>query len=48
MALLHEEEGTHNHEDKMNNKAQRTEKLQNQKRHISLVSLKLWQILVIS
>ena len=44
MALLHEEEGAHNHEDKMNKKAQRTEKLQNQQRHISLVSLKLWQI----
>ena len=39
MALLHEEEGDHNHEDKMSSKAQRTDTYWNPKRYISLVSL---------
>ena len=38
MALLHEKEDAHNHKDKTNNKAQRTDTRQNLKRHIPLVS----------
>jgi len=46
MALLHEEEGNHNPQDKRRNKAQKVDKLRNLKRHILLVSLYLWQSLV--
>jgi len=39
MALLHEEEGDHNPEDKRRNKAQKADKLRNLKRHGELVIL---------
>ena len=38
MALLHEEDD-HNHKDKKNNNAQRTDTYQNLKRHVPLGSL---------